>query len=77
FKFIFNLIFNLIFKFITQKKLKNKNYTDRLRINFTRPEQSDCLKKLTKNDPRYQESIIIIRRGKDQLIKKSVIPKRE
>lgn len=38
------------------------------RINFTRPEQSDCLKKLPENDPRYQEAITIIRRGRDRLI---------
>jgi hypothetical protein len=38
-------------------------------INFTRPERSDCLKKLTENDPRYQESITIIRRGQERLIK--------
>jgi hypothetical protein len=40
------------------------------RLNFTRPEQSDCLKKLTKDEPRYKEAITIIRRGHDRLLKK-------
>jgi hypothetical protein len=45
------------------------------RINFTRPEQSDCLKKLTENDPRYQEAVTIIRRGKERLMKSSFLDK--
>ena len=43
------------------------------RINFTRPEQSDCLKKLTANDPRYQEAVTIISRGKERLMKGSLL----
>jgi hypothetical protein len=43
------------------------DYRHGARINFTRPEQSDCLKKLTANDPRYQEAATIIRRGKEQI----------
>jgi hypothetical protein len=40
------------------------------RINFTRPERSDCLKNLTENDPRYHEVITIIRHGQNKLVQK-------
>jgi hypothetical protein len=39
------------------------------RINFTLTEQSDCLKKLKENDPRYREAFAIIHRGKERLTK--------